>query len=333
MRRSEFDSRGLRERLRAMNFPLLLCALSSLALTCTGPAADPTFTNPADAGADFQLQGEYTGEKCGAQVIALGEGKFHLVGWGNGLPGDVADAEKKQEIDGVLENGAVHFKNADWDAVLKDGALTGSDKDGTMRVLKKVARKSQTLGAKAPAGAIVLFDGKNADAWKNGKMDSDGNLACGTVSRQEFGDFTAHIEFRTPFKPAARGQGRGNSGVYLQDRYEVQVLDSFGLKGENNECGGIYTKHKPKVNMCFPPLSWQTYDVEFQAAKWDADGKKTKNAIVTVKHNGVLIHDRAEVDGSTASSGRKDGPGPGPIQLQNHGNPVVYRNVWMVEKR
>jgi hypothetical protein len=121
--------------------------------------------------------------------------------------------------------------------------------------------------------------------------------------------------------------------VYLQDRYEVQVLDSFGLKGESNECGGIYSKVKPKLNMCFPPLSWQTYDVDFQAAKWDAEGKKTQNAVATVKHNGVLIHDHAEVDGSTASSGRKEGPGPGPFQLQNHGNPVVFRNIWVVEKR
>ena len=328
-----FDCRGTMGRLRAMKFPSLLPVLSSLALTCSGIAADLTFTDPAAAGVDFQLQGEYTGEKCGAQVIALGEGKFHLVGWGNGLPGDAADAEKKQEIDGALENGAVHFKNADWDALLKDGALTGTEKDGKVRVLKKVERKSPTLGATPSAGAVILFDGKNADAWKNGKMDADGNLACGTVSKQEFGDFAAHVEFRIPFKPAARGQGRGNRGVYLQDRYEVQVLDSFGLKGENNECGGIYTKHKPKVNMCFPPLNWQTYDIEFEAAKWDADGKKTKDAIVTVKHNGVLIHDHVEVNGATTSSGRKDGPGPGPFQLQNHGNPVVFRNIWVVEKK
>ena len=311
----------------------LLVSLASLALSSPGIAADPTFTDAASAGVDFQLQGEYTGENCGAQVVALGDGKFHLVGWGKGLPGDVPDAEKKQEIDGSLENGAVQFKNADWDATLKDGEIKGTDKDGTAHTLKKIERKSPTLGAKPPSGAIVLFDGTSADAWKNGKIDKDGNLPCGVLSKQEFGDFSLHIEFRTPFKPAARGQGRGNSGVYLQDRYEVQVLDSFGLKGENNECGGIYTKHKPRVNMCFPPLSWQTYDIDFEAARWDADGKKLKNAVVTVKHNGVLIHDHAEVDDATRAAGRKDGPGPGPIQLQNHGNPVAFRNIWLVEKK
>ena len=316
-----------------MNSLKLLSVLSSFALSCTGFAADPTFTDPAAAGVDFQMQGEYAGENCGAQVIALGDGKFHLVGWDNGLPGAVEGAQKNQEMDGALEGGAVHFKNAVWEATVANGELHGKGADGQVRVLKRVERKSPTLGAKPPSGATVLFDGTNADAWKNGKMDKDGNLECGTVSKQEFGDFTAHVDFRTPFKPTARGQGRGNSGVYLQDRYEVQVLDSFGLKGENNECGGIYTKHKPKVNMCFPPLSWQTYDVEFAAAKWDADGKKTRNAIVTVKHNGVLIHDHVEVDSSTGSSGRKDGPGPGPFQLQNHGNPVVFRNIWVVEKK
>ena len=315
-----------------MNSSKLLSLLSSFAFACTGFAADPTFTDAASAGADFLLQGEYAGENCGAQVIALGGGKFHLVGWDNGLPGAVEGVQKNQEMDGALEGGAVLFKNAVWEATVSNGEMHGKGADGQVRVLKRVERKSPTMGAKPPAGATVLFDGSNADAWKNGKVDKDGNLECGTVSKQEFGNFTAHVEFRTPFKPSARGQGRGNSGLYLQDRYEVQVLDSFGLKGENNECGGIYTKHKPKVNMCFPPLSWQTYDVDFEAAKWDADGKKTRNAIVTVKHNGVLIHDHVEVDGSTTSSGRKEGPGPGPIQIQNHGNPVVYRNIWVVEK-
>ena len=302
-------------------------------LAATAIGAGEALTDAAAAGADFELQGEYQGENCGAQVIALGAGKFRVVGWDKGLPGETPEATKTVEIEGTLEGGKVAFKNADWDATLTDRGLSGQDPDGHQHTLQKIVRKSPTLGAKPPAEALVLFDGTNADAWKNGAIDAEGNLKCGVVSKQEFGDCTLHVEFRLPFMPAARGQGRGNSGVYLQDRYEVQVLDSFGLKGENNECGGIYTKHKPKVNMCFPPLSWQTYDIDFEAARWDADGKKTRNALLTVKHNGVLIHDHAEVDSATTSAGRKDGPGPGPIQLQNHGTPVVFRNIWIVERK
>jgi hypothetical protein len=156
-------------------------------------------------------------------------------------------------------------------------------------------------------------------------------LAAGCKSKKKFGDYTLHCEFILPFKPLGRGQGRGNSGVYMQDRYEVQVLDSFGLAGENNECGGVYTKARPSVNMCFPPLVWQTYDIDFRAAKFDAQGKKVKNANLTVRHNGVLIHDQLEIDGPTGG-GQPETAEPGAIQLQGHGNPVFYRNVWIAEK-
>jgi hypothetical protein len=140
-----------------------------------------------------------------------------------------------------------------------------------------------------------------------------------------------HIEFRTPFMPAARGQGRGNSGVYIQGRYECQVLDSFGLEGEDNECGGIYSISKPAVNMCFPPLSWQTYDIDFVAARYDGQGNKTKNARVTIKHNGVVIHKDLELTHGTPGR-HPEGPEPESIFLQDHGNPVVFRNIWVVNE-
>ncbi len=305
-----------------------------LALTLPLFAADEgdVFIEPAEAGPDFAVQGEYVGEGSAAQVIALGGGKFRIVGWSHGLPGVAYDAERKVEVDAQREGGRVTFQSEGWKGQIDGGTLTGTNDEGTTWTLQKAERTSPTLGAKPPAGAVVLFDGANADAWQGGKVDARGFLQCGTKSKQSFADCTLHVEFRTPFRPGARGQGRGNSGVYVQDRYEVQVLDSFGLKGENNECGGIYTVAKPKVNMCLPPLAWQTYDIEFESAKFDNDGRKTKSAVMTVRHNGVLIHDHVEVPKATTAAGRPEGAEPGPIQLQNHGNPVVFRNIWIVTK-
>jgi hypothetical protein len=121
--------------------------------------------------------------------------------------------------------------------------------------------------------------------------------------------------------------------VYLQDRYEIQVLDSFGLKGLDNECGGIYQQAAPKGNLCFPPLQWQTYDVEFTAAQFDADGKKTADAVLTLLHNGVEVHASLALKRATPGGAFKtEVPASGPIYLQGHGNPVVYRNVWIEAK-
>jgi hypothetical protein len=140
-----------------------------------------------------------------------------------------------------------------------------------------------------------------------------------------------HIEFLLPYRPAARGQGRGNSGFYHVDHYEMQILDSFGLEGLNNECGGIYSKKASDVNGCFPPLSWQTYDVDFKNAR-SKNGKKTANAILTARLNGILIHNGYEIPGKTGGS-RADPEGtPGPIKLQGHGNPLQFRNIWILEK-
>jgi len=213
--------------------------------------------------------------------------------------------------------------------------MTLSWEGGRVIELAKVVRQSPTLGAKPPKGAIVLFDGSNKDAFEGGRLDAKSKLlntdGNDIRTKRKFNNYTLHIEFMLPFRPEARGQGRGNSGFYQVDHYEVQVLDSFALEGLNNECGGVYTKANPLVNMCLPPLTWQTYDVTFRSAV-ATNGEKTANAVMTLKHNGVIVHDNLVIDGKTGGS-RKDPEGtPGPIKLQGHGNPLQYRNIWVLEE-
>ncbi len=289
---------------------------------------------------DFALQGEYFGEKAdksdrgSGQLIALGEGKFRLKAFDKGLPGvDPHSKAHDFDITGERVGDTVELKGkGQLMATVKGGAIVSPEAGDYP--LKKVARTSPTVGAKPPAGADVLFGAAGDETnWDGGKLVklSDGEfLGVGCKSKKTYGDFTAHVEFRLPWMPNSRGQGRGNSGFYPQDRYEVQVLDSFGLKGENNECGGIYTIAKPSINMCLPPMAWQTYDIDFTAAKFDGS-KKTTNARITVKHNGVTIHDNVELPKATGG-GQVEGPTPGPFQLQNHGDPVVYRNIWALAR-
>jgi hypothetical protein len=314
-------------------------------------AAHEAFTDPAKAGPDFVVQGEYEGaakhdnetRKLGVQVVALGNHVFEATAFHDGLPGDGWSRDDKSVKAKGKTNGDVVELECDkgMKGIIKDGTLNVMDSSGNkLAELKKIDRQSSTLGAKPPEGAAVLFDGTSAEAWQNGKIVERNLLWNGATSKQSFGDFTLHVEFRCPFMPDARGQARGNSGVYLQHRYEVQVLDSFGLEGKDDDCGGIYKIAPEKVNMSFPPLAWQTYDVDFTAARFDAEGKKTSNARTTIKHNGVVVHDDLELPHVTPGGLGDEKPAngstilKGPIYLQDHGgDPVVFRNIWVVEKK
>lgn len=312
-----------------------------VSLVAYGADANPAYTDAESAGLDFKIQGEYAGtvvadgSRWGAQVIALGDGKFRSIGYKGGLPGDGwLPGDETNTAEGKLQGSVVVIDAAEFVVKIDGATLKITTPDGEeLGSLPKVDRKSPTLGAKAPQGALVLFDGSNVDHWNNAQLTDDHNLAAKNPdTKEKFGDHTLHIEFRTPFMPKSQGQARGNSGVYLQSRYELQVLDSFGLEGLDNECGGIYSISKPLLNMCFPPLSWQTYDIEFKAARFDASGNKTANARVTIRHNGVVIHNDRELPHGTPGRLPNEGPEPAPLFLQDHGNPVVFRNIWVVQK-
>ena len=297
----------------------------------------PTYIDPKEAGPDFATQGEYATDKSaahpyGVQVVALGDGKFEVVVLAGGLPGDGWDTKSRVELKAARKGDAADIKpDKGFSGSIADGSLSLTTPESGKLTLKKIERQSPRAGAQPPPDATILFDGTNADDWQNGKIDERHLLVDGARTKKKYQDFTMHVEYILPFKPLARDQERGNSGVYLQDRYEVQILDTFGHPAEFNGAGSMYRQHAPSVNMCYPPLQWQTYDIEFHAAKFDPSGKKIQDAEVTLNHNGVIVQDHYKLTGKTGA-GHPEGPQPGPIWLQEHHNPVFFRNVWIVEK-
>lgn len=285
----------------------------------------PTWIDPEMASREapaFNLQGEYTGQldgkDIGLQAAALPDGDFLVLNYQGGLP------------------------NEGWDGGKLESKVLASDAlKELIRPLKRVERTSPTLGQEAPDGALVLFDGKPNDLIE-GTVE-DGLLWAGASTTKPLRDFRLHLEFRLPFKPGRMpsSQDRGNSGVYLFNNYEIQVIDSFGLDfdKENNAidlqsdskqwCGCFYKFRQPDVPMCFPPLTWQTYDIDFTAPRFEGD-KKVANARITVRHNGVVIHDDVEMEKGTGAGGKRPEKPEGLIHFQGHGNPVAFRNIWLI---
>ena len=196
----------------------------------------------------------------------------------------------------------------------------------------------------APADAIVLFDGSNLDAWtgKGGKAQwqvQDGAMVVNGTGDirtvREFGDCQLHVEWATPAEPKGSSQERGNSGVFFFERYEVQVLDSYdNVTYADGQAAALYGQYPPLVNCCRKPGEWQTYDIVFQAPRFDGDGKLVSPARATVLHNGIVVQLDRPLFGPTAHRSlpeyRAHGP-RGAIKLQDHGNPVRYRNLWIRE--
>jgi len=308
--------------------------------------------------AEDVVMGEYEGTfhadrsqktKATAKVIAEGPGYYRVVLQAEPLvPGEPT---AQFEIYGVQQGNSVNLfgraNAAHWHGHIADERLVADPGYYGMRIdLKKTTRKSPSEGLAPPDGAVVLLPfapGKAPDtsAWQGGKWkpQSDGSLQCdpgkgSILSKQTFGDIKLHVEFWLPLMADSFGQGRANSGVIINNIYEVQVLDSFGLVPSMGDCGAVYDQTRPKVNASLPPEHWQTYDIVFRAPRMNSDGAVQEKARVTVELNGVKIQDNVTIEGATA--GHEPGKPPanaatGPLHLQDHGNLVRYRNVWLVE--
>jgi hypothetical protein len=202
--------------------------------------------------------------------------------------------------------------------------------------------RAQELGAKPPEGAVVLFDGSDTSHWKmKDGADCKWKVVDGALevtaktgdifTTEKFGDCTLHVEFRTPEPaPDDKGQHRGNSGIFLQNTYEIQVLESFGLEPTKGDCGSVYNIKAPDKNMAKKPLEWQSYDITYKAPRFDADGKKIAPARVTLVWNGEKVQDDVEIPHATRNANLPEPKEPAPLQLQDHGFAVQFRNIWVV---
>lgn len=351
-----------------MKTPMLL--ITALLLNAANASAaegiSPDWTQVAEA--DRTLMGDYEGEwldapkghyfefnkPLAAQIINVKEGEY-LVRF---FHQHDSRADPYFEGTGKLEGGEIRFSEKGWNGTVSNDGLKGSGNNQNgpevRFALKRVERPSPTLGMPAPQGAVVLFDGKNFDQWQhgnggkvswhlleNGAMEvrsaknaeeKKSGIGGEIVTKEMFGDCKIHMEFRYPVEPGRAGQGRGNSGFFIQGDYEVQILNSYGLHGYWNECGALYRTIPPQVNAARPPMAWQTYDIDYTASVWK-DGKKISSPRITVRHNGVLIHHQTEIPHATSHTfaGRANEPkGKGPLRLQDHSNALQFRNIWVV---
>ncbi len=319
-------------------------ALVAMPAAAARPAAEDMFPTKADP-----FSGSWKGrwwEKeevspdIAAQVIPLGNDMYQIR--------LVSKLFMRCPVLAIIEaerkGKTLKFDDAKFRGVIKGDTFTGGRRTGKATFeMKRFAHESPTMGAAAPAGSLVLFDGSNLDQWDGTKgwiILEDGTLMVTPegkelTTKQPFKDCKLHVEFRTPLMSQSRGQQRGNSGVSLQGTYEVQILDSYGLEGYYNECGALYKVSAPRVNACAPPLDWQTYDITYRAPRFDGAGTVAESPRITVIQNGICIQDNREmpwITGWKEKDRLRPAPrDPGPIKLQGHHNFVQFRNVWLVD--
>jgi len=325
-----------------------LIALLCLAICTLCVAAPPQAGKKAEKPVNFvaatndPIVGDWQGAGgVVAQVVPSGGDGYQA----NLLKSFDAEGDPMAVLHGARSGQTITFSGDGWTATI-DGATFAGNKGDQKFALQHVTRSSPTMNAPPPAGAVVLFDGHNLDAWakKAGKdwLAEDGGARWKIVdgvaevvpetdciiTHQRFGDCRLHVEFRTLGTPT-------NSGVFLQDRYEVNINETYG-RTDGTPNGGLdnCTENvRPKVRASLPPLAWQTLDIEFVAPKFDSSEKKTAPARATVLLNGVKIYDNQPLDPPHGAAGRLGEAPTGPLMLQEHGMPVQFRNIWIVETK
>lgn len=368
--------------------PLRLAAV--LVLSLSGEARTQTLDraaeeaakklfDPQTIGGELKLQGEYggkDGEKpIGVQVVARKDKSFHALVFEGGFPGDGWDGGRYNLLESVSRSeGRVEFRSpsdAGMMALLEENGLTLLRGDRKI-LLKRVERKSKTLGIQPPPGAVMLFGGAapTLDAFEQ-RSDIEGltspvmyggHLMAGAVTKRKFRDYALHVEFMTGWEPQNIPWRRADSGIYMLSRYEVAIGDSFGfdfdisgatspnrppfLEGINpplrfplpkgssapRVCGSVFTYASTVPNPCLPPLVWQTLDIDFQAPRFDDAGKKTSKAMISVKLNGYPTVEKLEVNGPTPHGFKGPEAPDGPIWFEAFGRRVLYRNIWVLER-
>ena len=343
-----------------------IALLAFFVTTVFGAVSGPEWTEVAKA--DKVLMGDYVGEwlngpeksyqdinpRLCAQVINIDKGLYRVkFTQDHNLRADVYYSGEAR-----LKGDEIVAKDGDWDFRVTKSGLKGKGAIGSFVAefsLKRVKLGSPTLGAKPPKGAIRLFDGSDFDEWQHGdgravtwtlldngvmeinptkaNWNADSPIGGAIFTKRKFKDVRYHMEFRYPVEPGKTGQGRGNSGLFFQG-YEAQILNSYGLDGRWNELGALYKLSPPRVNAARPPMEWQTYDVTYRAPRFE-NGKRTENARMTVRLNGILVQRNEELIHQTAHrQAERALPAPKdamPIELQDHSNRIQFRNIWVKE--
>lgn len=314
--------------------------VASAPVEVAAPEVPPTPPLP-EVDENYSLLGEFVGtvtisegkqEPLGLQIRPIGDNKFDALQYAGGLPGQELHKPELLKLAGMRSGDFVILSGGPWAIfVEKDHCMLVSREGNRIGRLERIVRSSPTLGAEPPKDAIVLFDGKSTEQFVTANMTADGLLMQGADIKPMLNDFNMHVEFRLPYLPSKDDQARGNSGIYLQSRYEMQVLDSFAQEPKFNGCGSIYRYKSPDLNMCLPPLQWQTYDIVFTAPRWAADGTKIRNATVTSWLNGVKVQDNVSMESKTGA-GKPEEPVLLPTKIQDHQDQVRFRNIWAIDR-